>query len=184
MPRSSGRARGMAMQGREELPFRFSTPLEGYDFELYVAGGSLLEARFIASGHRSAARGEAANSTESNLRDKVCRFLDGGAPVPQVKAAAPRTKFIARFREALDRLAPPGRVVSYGDIARHIASSARAVGGACRSNPLALFVPCHRIICSDGGPGGYFNRRDGKPDLHLKRHLLLLEGADVGDWQY
>lgn len=174
------------MQGgqtrQEGVPFRFSTPLEGYDFELHVAGGSLLEAGFVAKGCKSASRDKAANKDESYLRDRVCRFLEGGVPVPRVKLAAAPTRFTARFRQALDRLAPPGRVVSYRDLARHIASSARAVGGACRCNPLALFVPCHRVISSDGGPGGYLKGTDGKPDLGLKRRLLQLEGADVGHW--
>ena len=50
----------------------------------------------------------------------------------------------------------------------------RAVGSACAHNPVPLLLPCHRIVRSDGGAGGYL----GGPDA--KRALLRLEGAGVG----
>lgn len=49
---------------------------------------------------------------------------------------------------------PAGKTVSYGHAAHCLHTSPRAVGGACRNNPLAVFVPCHRIIAADG-IGGY-----------------------------
>lgn len=52
---------------------------------------------------------------------------------------------------------PAGTTASYGEVARRIGKpgSARAVARACASNPLALAVPCHRVIRSDGELGGY-----------------------------
>lgn len=49
---------------------------------------------------------------------------------------------------------PAGKTVSYGQAAHRLETSARAVGGACRNNPLAVFVPCHRIVATNG-IGGY-----------------------------
>jgi methylated-DNA-[protein]-cysteine S-methyltransferase len=51
---------------------------------------------------------------------------------------------------------PPGRTRSYGDIARELGSSARAVGNACRANPIPLLIPCHRVVAKTGlgGFGG------------------------------
>ncbi len=52
---------------------------------------------------------------------------------------------------------PWGRTASYGEIARRVGSprAARAVGGAVKRNPIALLIPCHRIVAADGTLGGY-----------------------------
>jgi AraC family transcriptional regulator of adaptative response/methylated-DNA-[protein]-cysteine methyltransferase len=66
------------------------------------------------------------------------------------------TAFQRRVWRELRRI-PAGRTASYGEIARRIGKpgSARAVARACASNPLALAVPCHRVIRCDGELGGY-----------------------------
>jgi methylated-DNA-[protein]-cysteine S-methyltransferase len=68
---------------------------------------------------------------------------------------------------------PPGQTVTYGELARRTDSSARAVGGACRNNPIALLIPCHRVI-SQKGIGGYAGHTDG-PDIDMKHWLLQHE---------
>jgi methylated-DNA-[protein]-cysteine S-methyltransferase len=67
---------------------------------------------------------------------------------------------------------PYGDVVTYGELARLAGypGAARAVGGAMRENPLPIIVPCHRVLPSSGGLGGF----GGRPEL--KRQLLELEG--------
>lgn len=69
------------------------------------------------------------------------------------------TPFQRRVWQALAAI-PYGQTRSYGDIAGELGSSPRAVGGACRANPLPILVPCHRVIASDG-LGGYAGRRSG-----------------------
>lgn len=66
------------------------------------------------------------------------------------------TAFQRRVWQELRRI-PPGGTASYAEVARRIGKpgSARAVARACASNPLALAVPCHRVVRSDGDPGGY-----------------------------
>jgi len=65
---------------------------------------------------------------------------------------------------------PYGETVTYGDIARRInCKSAQAVGGAVGSNPIAIIIPCHRVIGSDGSLTGYAY------GLERKRLLLLRE---------
>ena len=68
---------------------------------------------------------------------------------------------------------PYGRTKTYGEIAAAIGkpTAPRAVGSAAHSNPLAIVVPCHRIIGKDGSLVGFGG------GLNMKRHLLLLEGA-------
>ncbi len=72
--------------------------------------------------------------------------------------------------EALTRI-PYGETRSYGDIATAVGdpSAPRAVGIANNRNPVALIVPCHRVIGADGKLVGYGG------GLHRKRHLLQLE---------
>jgi O-6-methylguanine DNA methyltransferase len=73
---------------------------------------------------------------------------------------------------------PRGRVRSYAAIANAIGSprAMRAVGGANGKNPIAIVVPCHRVVEAGNRLGGYTG------GLHLKRYLLELEGARiVGD---
>lgn len=71
---------------------------------------------------------------------------------------------------------PPGHTRTYGDLARAIGSSARAVGGACGANPYPVVVPCHRVIAGDGGLGGFARQRGGFL-LDVKRWLLAHEGS-------
>jgi methylated-DNA-[protein]-cysteine S-methyltransferase len=76
-----------------------------------------------------------------------------------------------------------GEVTSYGRLARRIgrAGAARAVGGAVGRNPIALIVPCHRVIAGDGSIGGYGGAWWGTAEemLSVKRTLLELEGIEL-----
>jgi methylated-DNA-[protein]-cysteine S-methyltransferase len=76
-----------------------------------------------------------------------------------------------------------GEVTSYGRLARRIgrAGAARAVGGAVGRNPIALIVPCHRVIAGDGSLGGYGGAWWGTAEemLAVKRTLLELEGIEL-----
>jgi AraC family transcriptional regulator of adaptative response/methylated-DNA-[protein]-cysteine methyltransferase len=82
------------------------------------------------------------------------------------------TAFQRRVWEELRRI-PPGRTASYAEVARRIGKpgSARAVARACASNPLSLAVPCHRVVRSDGDPGGY------RWGMERKRALLEREAG-------
>ena len=79
--------------------------------------------------------------------------------------------------EAMQRI-PAGKTRTYGEVARELKSSARAVGGACGANPIPVVVPCHRIIGSGGSIGGFMGAKDdGGFELGIKRWLLGHEGA-------
>lgn len=65
---------------------------------------------------------------------------------------------------------PFGKTCTYGDIAKTLKTSPRAVGNACRANPLVLVVPCHRVV-STKGPGGYSGKSAGRM-LKIKQWLL------------
>ncbi|HMK30824.1 MAG TPA: methylated-DNA--[protein]-cysteine S-methyltransferase [Terriglobales bacterium] len=82
------------------------------------------------------------------------------------------TDFQKRCWNALLRI-PYGKTRSYAEIAREVGSPRgfRAVGMANHDNPVAIVVPCHRVIASDGKLGGYGG------GLEVKEKLLKLEGA-------
>ena len=63
---------------------------------------------------------------------------------------------------------PYGSTATYGEIARRVGTSPRAVGSAMSHNPTPLVVPCHRVVGADG-IGGF------TPALEIKEHLLALE---------
>jgi O-6-methylguanine DNA methyltransferase len=81
------------------------------------------------------------------------------------------------------RTIPRGSTRSYGEIARQVGTpgAARAVGGAVGRNPVALAIPCHRVIAGDGTLGGYGGGWWGDRErlLELKASLLAAEGLDV-----
>lgn len=96
---------------------------------------------------------------------------------PGKKAAPPMETAFQRCVYLLVSKIPRGRVASYAEIARAMPhGSARAVGQALKRNPFAPRVPCHRVIASDGTPGGFQGRRGGAA---LKRKLMLLAREGV-----
>ena len=70
---------------------------------------------------------------------------------------------------------PRGATISYAELARRVGrpGAARAVGQAVGSNPVPLLIPCHRVVASDGGLGGFGG------GLPMKRALLRQEGVAV-----
>ncbi|MBI4938249.1 MAG: methylated-DNA--[protein]-cysteine S-methyltransferase [Nitrosomonadales bacterium] len=73
------------------------------------------------------------------------------------------------------RAIPRGQVRQYGELARELGSSPRAVGQACGNNPVPVVIPCHRVV-SKSGMGG-FNHHSGGYALDVKRWLLAHEAA-------
>jgi methylated-DNA-[protein]-cysteine S-methyltransferase len=85
------------------------------------------------------------------------------------------TPFQQRVWRALQRI-PTGRTLSYGVLAKKLDTSARAVGNACRANPVPIIVPCHRVVASNG-VGGFMGKRSGS-SLNLKQWLLAHERGE------
>ncbi|MDD4537442.1 MAG: methylated-DNA--[protein]-cysteine S-methyltransferase [Lentisphaeria bacterium] len=75
------------------------------------------------------------------------------------------------------RAIPYGDTRSYGELAAAIGKpgAARAVGQACNRNPIAIIIPCHRVLAAHGAPGGF------RAGLAIKRQLLELEAASASD---
>ena len=68
-------------------------------------------------------------------------------------------------------------MTTYGALAEKLGTSARAVGNACRHNPVLILVPCHRVVARNG-LGGFAGDVDGRL-VDIKRRLLAHEGVEI-----
>lgn len=135
------------------------------------------EAHYVARLARDAGESVVRDAAQARAAVEAVRaYFDG---VPNAFAAlpplAPRgTAFQVRVWEAL-RALRPAEVTTYGAIARAIGrpSAARAVGRAVGTNPLAIVVPCHRVVGARGALTGYAS------GLDRKRWLLAHERIEV-----
>ena len=106
---------------------------------------------------------------------EIAEYLAGHRRQFSVPLDLEGTPFQLQVWKALLRI-PYGETRSYGEIARAVGrpKAARAVGMANHSNPVAIVVPCHRVIAGDGSLGGYAG------GLGLKSRLLRLESSANG----
>ena len=104
----------------------------------------------------------------------LARVLQGRAAgeLPPLDLAA-GTPFQRKVWTALRQI-PAGQTQSYGRLAAALGApgAARAVGSACGANPIPLLIPCHRVLPSGGGLGGFSG------GLHWKRMLLAREAGE------
>lgn len=106
------------------------------------------------------------------LHRQLKAYFDGTLRTFNVPMAPQGTEFQRQVWEELQTI-PYGRTLSYGELAKRLGnpSLTRAVGAANGANPIAILIPCHRVIGSDGSLTGYAG------GLERKRFLLELEGA-------
>ena len=108
--------------------------------------------------------------------DRIRALLDGEpvdlGDVPLDLEGAPE---FHRRVYAVARTIPPGHTMTYGEIARRLGAphESREVGQALGRNPVAIIVPCHRVLGADGKMGG-FSAQGG---VATKRRILEIEGA-------
>lgn len=112
------------------------------------------------------------DATLAPIVEEVLRRIDGALPAAELAVDVRGTAFQLRVWQELRRI-PRGETRSYGEVARAVGApgGARAVGQACGSNPVAIVVPCHRVVTANGGLGGY------AWGVGVKDHLLTQEGA-------
>jgi O-6-methylguanine DNA methyltransferase len=89
-------------------------------------------------------------------------------------------KFDEKVWKLMEKI-PKGRVTTYGLVAKRLNTKAyRAVGNACRRNPYAPRVPCHRVVRSDGTVGGFGGKTSGK-NVKKKIQMLRKEHVEIVD---
>ncbi|OGP65148.1 MAG: hypothetical protein A3K22_04070, partial [Deltaproteobacteria bacterium RBG_16_42_7] len=111
----------------------------------------------------------------TGIKNDIKRYFSG-KPVSFKKYALnlKGTDFQKKVWRALSHI-PYGKVLTYKQIAEKIGASNafRAVGSACGANDLPIIIPCHRVIASNGGLGGFSG------GLKIKKHLVKLEGVKL-----
>ncbi|OGT35795.1 MAG: hypothetical protein A2W28_01825 [Gammaproteobacteria bacterium RBG_16_51_14] len=107
------------------------------------------------------------------IMDALHRYFSAAQDFPTLPVAPEGTVFQRRVWAALQDI-PCGQAVTYGQLARKLNTGSRAIGQACRANPIAVIIPCHRVIAARG-PGGYMGKA-GK--TVIKQWLLAHEGHD------
>lgn len=110
---------------------------------------------------------------DSELHDwtqALVNYLSGTLPCPNLPLDIQASAFQLQVWQALQAI-PVGTTASYSDIAQAIGrpTSVRAVARACATNPVALVIPCHRVVQKSGGLGGY------RWGVERKQALLNLE---------
>jgi methylated-DNA-[protein]-cysteine S-methyltransferase len=119
--------------------------------------------------------GQAGSLTHGALFDQaraeMAAYFAGDLTVFTVPLAPRGSPFQQRFYAALCAI-PYGETQTYGDLAKSLNVSAQAIGRACGANPIAILIPCHRVLGAQG-LGGY----SGEGGVDAKVALLRLERA-------
>jgi methylated-DNA-[protein]-cysteine S-methyltransferase len=146
---------------------------------LVAEGGQLtglyMEAqRHRPPGHAFGVPGDISDEPFASAARQLAAYFAGQLTAFDLPLAPAGTPFQRRVWSALLTI-PYGRTWSYAELAREVGSASRAVGLANGRNPIALIIPCHRVIGSDGSLTGYGG------GLDRKRYLLELEGSTAAD---
>ena len=134
-----------------------------------ITGNCLTGIEFL--GQRATSSEKTDRRTESlrRVRSALREYFSAADTPINIKIDLQGTEFQKKVWAILKSI-PAGQTRTYGDIARQLNSSPRAVGNACRRNPVPIFVPCHRVI-SAHGTGGFMGSTSGQP-MVIKHWLL------------
>ncbi len=166
-PAPDGRRHAAVLPYGHEYHARLDTPFAVLGIR--TSGARLSEIVYLPTG-------AATLSPQNRLAETTCRQIERYLDDPQFRFELPfefdGSAFRQRVWQAICEI-PPGRPLTYGDVARQIGSAPRAVGGACGANRIPLVIPCHRVVAS-GGIGGFMHARAGAP-IQIKQWLLRHE---------
>ena len=110
----------------------------------------------------------------ADITEQLSKYFSDGKFQFHLPLNIQGTNFQKKVWKAMTRI-PAGEVMTYGAVAKKLSSSPRAVGNACRANPLPIIIPCHRVV-SQSGLGGYGGHTEGE-HLGIKSWLLQHEGV-------
>lgn len=102
---------------------------------------------------------------------QLIEYFEGNRQVFDLPLAPRGSEFQQRFYAALCAI-PYGETRTYGELATELGVSAQAIGQACGANPIAILIPCHRVLAANN-LGGF----SGAGGVEAKVALLKLEGA-------
>lgn len=114
------------------------------------------------------------NEITKKAYEQLTEYLDGKRKVFDLCLKPTGTEFQKKVWDALLKI-PYGEAISYKELAVMVGNekACRAVGGANGKNPIAIVIPCHRVIAADGTIGGYAS------GTKMKAKLLNIEGITI-----
>lgn len=172
-PRPSDRAGKRKPEAAQAFAAKLAAPFAVLGIR--TRGSKLVGIEYLPVAERELAPSDA-------VAERTCRQLQRYLADPHFRFTLPLapegTPFRQRVWAALEAI-PVGESRTYGELARRLATAPRAVGGACGANPIALVIPCHRVVASQGSLGGFMGVVEGRP-IDLKRWLLKHEGYRFG----
>ncbi|AEH50313.1 methylated-DNA--[protein]-cysteine S-methyltransferase [Pseudothermotoga thermarum] len=108
---------------------------------------------------------------QKEIKDQILEYLAGKRKIPDFPVDPKGTDFQKKVWQALREI-PYGTVISYGELAKKLNTSARAIGQAVGRNPLPIYFPCHRVVAKNS-LGGFSS------GIKWKKFLLEVEGYSL-----
>jgi len=114
---------------------------------------------------------QTSNSTKlmKNIINQLENYLKNPDSTFNLPLAPQGTAFQQKVWQALQNI-PSGETRTYGKLAKQLNTSPRAIGNACRANPIPIVIPCHRVV-GQNNDGGFMGKTTGK-SLEIKQWLL------------
>ena len=159
--------------GRAPYTAKFRTPFAVLGIR--TGRGAVTGIDYLPLSERAAAP---ADAVAERVGRQLERYLADGEFRFDLRLAPAGTAFQRRVWDALSDI-PVGESRTYGELARRLRTAPRAIGGACGANPIALVIPCHRVVGTHGSLGGFMGVTAGDP-MAIKRWLLAHEGYRFG----
>lgn len=162
------------------MPSRFSRCFDGLTLTCEVADGAVTAVRFGA-GPISEDPPEDDRALWESARCQLSQYLAGERRAFDLPIRYEGTAFQRRVWEGLLAI-PYGETRTYGELAKLIGRpcAARAVGQACHVNPIAVIIPCHRVIGAKGALTGFGGGIDTKKRLlDLERRVKTIEPEET-----
>lgn len=119
---------------------------------------------------------DATSKIAESIKNKIEKYLNPQSKTKNINVDLQLN--VTAFQQKVLKqllLIPYGETRTYGEIAKILKTSPRAVGNACRNNPVPIIIPCHRVVAANG-IGGYAGETEGAL-LDIKYRLLQLEGV-------
>ena len=140
---------------------------------IQMQGTALSRLEFLSARNRLI---EADSEAASRVLCSIRAYFENPLQLPEVAVNVFGTPFQHRVWQELQTI-PVGRIMTYGALAARLNSGARAVGSACRHNPVPIVTPCHRVVACNG-LGGFAGDSQGRL-IAVKRWLLEHEGIEI-----
>ena len=150
---------------------KFTVPTPVGDISVYIRNEKVVQVDYAS---RTRATSKKLSPCAARIKKQIQSYFQSAAHKFDLPLETDGTDFQKRVWRLL-RTIPTGKTLTYGEIAKRLHTSPRAVGNACRTNPVPLIVPCHRVVAKEG-IGGFGGKTEGA-NISRKRWLLNHEGA-------